>query len=152
MALLYSLVVYKSPTNSQKSYEFTNILRLQRNPMTSQTSYEFTNILRLQRTPTNCISRYWPLEAVFYLRGSQAVFSGRQYSKIPPEPHIRVCLEATEEKYGRIVKLPGHTHTYFICICLCSCCVCCLTNTHSGIHKGDGRRPPPLWVLVRQQT
>ncbi len=44
---------YLHPTSSQKSYEFTEILRVHRNPTSSQKSYEFTEILRAHRNPSS---------------------------------------------------------------------------------------------------
>ena len=44
---------YLHPTSSQKSYEFTEILRVHRNPTSSETSYEVTEILRVHRNPTS---------------------------------------------------------------------------------------------------
>ncbi len=52
------LRVHRNPTNSQKSNEFTEILRVQRNPTSSEKSYEFTDILRVHRNPTSSQKSY----------------------------------------------------------------------------------------------
>ena len=49
---------YLHPTSSQKSYEFTEILRAHRNPTSSQKSFEFTEILRVHINPSSSHKSY----------------------------------------------------------------------------------------------
>ena len=52
------LRIQRNPTNSQESYGFTEILQIHRNNMNSQKSYEFTEILRIHKNPTDSHKSY----------------------------------------------------------------------------------------------